>query len=87
LKLDTLRNHLVRDVPAGADEVAAGPQVPTPELRPQASMILQEMVGRLALDRLHDPARRGAAGRSAADGHGPAVPGRASYRKPPEGVA
>ena len=48
----------VRDVPAGAHEVATCPQVPTPELRPQPSMILEEMMGRLPLDRLHDTARR-----------------------------
>src|SRR5712691_10937509 len=58
LELDILRDHFVRDVPAAADEVAARPQVPTPELRPQPPMVLQEMMGRLALDRLHDPARR-----------------------------
>jgi hypothetical protein len=52
--LDDLVGHLA----AAAHEVAACPQVPTPELRPQLSSILQEMVGRFALDRLHDPARR-----------------------------
>src|ERR671918_1693055 len=58
LKLNILRNRLVRDVPAAGDEIATRPQVPTPELRPQPSVILEEMVGRLALDRLHHPARR-----------------------------
>ena len=51
-------NRLVRHIAAGRDEVATRPQVPTPELRPQLSMTLKEMVGGLPLYRLHDTARR-----------------------------
>jgi len=53
-----LRDRLVRHVPAAAHEVATRPQVPTPELRPQSAAVLEEMMGRLPLDRLHDPTRR-----------------------------
>lgn len=58
LELNILRNRLVRDVPAAGHEIATRPQVPTPELRPQPSVILEEMMGRFPLDRLHHPARR-----------------------------
>src|ERR1700730_14778551 len=58
LEPNILGNRLVGDVPAAAHEVAAPPQVPTPERRPQPSIILEEMMGGLALDRLHDTARR-----------------------------
>ncbi len=58
LELNILRNRLVRHVPAAGHEIATRPQVPTPELRPQPSVILEEMVGRFPLDRLHHPARR-----------------------------
>ena len=51
-------NRLVGHIAATRDEVAAPPQVPTPERRPQPSIILEEMMGGLALDRLHDTARR-----------------------------
>ena len=43
---------------SAAHEVATRPQVPTPILRPQPSMIGQEVVGGLALYRLHDATRR-----------------------------
>jgi hypothetical protein len=58
LEPNILGNRLVGDVPAAAHEVAAPPQVPTPERRPQPSIILEEMMGGLALDRLHHTARR-----------------------------
>ena len=41
LQPDILGNRLVGDVPAAAHEVAAPPQVPTPERRPQPSIILE----------------------------------------------
>ena len=58
LELNVLRNHFVRDVPATRDEVPTGPQVPPPELGPQPSMIFQEVMGGLSLNRLHHAARR-----------------------------
>ncbi len=58
LELDILRNHLVRHLAAAAHEVATCPQVPTPILRPQPSVIGQEVMGGLALYRLHDTTRR-----------------------------
>src|SRR5438477_12271872 len=58
LQPDILGNRLVGDVPAAAHEVAAPPQVPTPERRPQPSIILEEMMRGLPLNRLHDTARR-----------------------------
>src|SRR5262245_43733036 len=58
LELNIFRNRLVRHVPAARNEVATGPQVPTPELRPQPSVILEEMMRRLPFYRLHHPARR-----------------------------
>ena len=58
LQPNILGNRFVRHVAAAAHEVAASPQVPTPERRPQPSIILEEMMGGLALDRLHDTARR-----------------------------
>ena len=63
LRLGTLepnifRNHLVGHIAATRDEVAASPQVPAPERRPQPSIILEEMVGGLPLDRLHYTTRR-----------------------------
>src|SRR6266849_1950381 len=51
-------NRLVRHVPAAAREVATPPQVPTPERRPQPSIILEEMMRGLPLNRLHHTARR-----------------------------
>ena len=53
-----MRNHFVRDLAAAAHEVATRPQVPTPILRAQPPVIGQEVMGGLALYRLHDPARR-----------------------------
>src|SRR5262249_38236330 len=53
-----LRNDLVRHVPAATHEVPTGPQVPTPELRPQLSAILQQVMRGLPLNRLHHAARR-----------------------------
>jgi len=50
--------RLVGHISTAAHEVAAPPQVPTPERRPQPPIILEEMMGGLALDRLHDTARR-----------------------------
>src|ERR1700687_4749129 len=58
LQPNILGNRLVGDVPAAAHEVATPPQVPPPERRPQPSIILEEMMRGLALDRLHDTARR-----------------------------
>src|SRR6266849_5899615 len=58
LEPNILGNRLVGDVPAAAHEVAAPPQVPTPERRPQPPIILEEMMGGLPLNRLHDTARR-----------------------------
>ena len=58
LQPNILGNRLVRDVPAAAHEVATPPQVPAPERRPQPSIILEEMMGGLPLNRLHDTARR-----------------------------
>ena len=55
---DVLSDHFIGHVPATADEVATAPQVTTPERRPQPSIVLQEMMRTLALDRLHDAARR-----------------------------
>jgi hypothetical protein len=51
-------NRLVGHIAATRDEVAASPQVPTPERRPQPSIILEEMMGRLPLNRLHHTTRR-----------------------------
>src|SRR6266852_2553601 len=71
LQPNILGNRLVRHVPAAAHEVATPPQVPAPERRPQPSIILEEMMRGLALNRLHDTARREVGGgRSATDGHG-----------------
>src|SRR5712691_11885103 len=58
LQPDILGNRLVRDVPAAAHEVATAPQVPTPERRPQPSIILEEMMRGLPLNRLHHTTRR-----------------------------
>ena len=58
LQPNILGNRLVRDVPAAAHEVATPPQVPTPERRPQPSIILEEMMRGLPLNRLHHTARR-----------------------------
>ena len=58
LEADIVGNRLVRHIAATRHKVAAPPQVPTPERRPQPSIILEEVVGRLPLNRLHDTARR-----------------------------
>src|SRR3989442_12728232 len=58
LEPNILGNRLVGDVPAAAHEVATPPQVPTPERRPQPSIILEEMMRGLPLNRLHHTARR-----------------------------
>src|SRR5713226_10517932 len=58
LEPNILGNRLVGDVPAAAHEVATPPQVPAPERRPQPSIILEEMMRGLPLNRLHDTARR-----------------------------
>ena len=58
LQPNILGNGFVRDVPAAAHEVATAPQVPAPEHRPQPSIILEEMMGGLPLNRLHYTARR-----------------------------
>ena len=50
--------RLVGHIPTARDEVASAPQVPTPERRPQPSIILEEMMGGLPLYRLHHPTRR-----------------------------
>src|SRR5712692_5559785 len=57
LEANIFRDDLVRHVAAGRYEVATRPQVPTPEQLAQLSSIHQEMVGGLALDRLHHTAR------------------------------
>ena len=57
LQPNIFSNRIVRDVPAAAHEVAAAPQVPTPERRPKPPIILEEMMRGLPLDRLHDTAR------------------------------
>src|ERR1700681_1368995 len=51
--------RLVGHISTAAHEVAAPPQVPTPERRPQPPIILEEMMGGLALDRVRDTARVG----------------------------
>jgi hypothetical protein len=51
-------NRLVRHVPAAAHEGATTPQVPTPKRRPQPSIILEVMMRRLPLNRLHHTTRR-----------------------------
>jgi len=58
LKPNILGNRFVGHIAAARDEVAASPQVPTPERRPQPSIILEEMVRGLPLNRLHYTARR-----------------------------
>jgi hypothetical protein len=58
LEPNILGNRLVRHIATTRDEVAAPPQVPTPERRPQPSIILEEMVGGLPLNRLHHTTRR-----------------------------
>ena len=58
LQPNIVGNRFVRHVPAAADEVATAPQVPPPERRPQPSIILEEMMRRLPLNRLHHAARR-----------------------------
>src|SRR5713101_4887195 len=57
LEANIFGDDLVRHIAAGRDEVATRPQVPTPERLAQLSSIQQEMVGGLALDRLHHAAR------------------------------
>src|SRR5216683_7676628 len=58
LQPNILGNRLVGHIAAARYEVAASPQVPTPERRPQPSIILEEMMGGLPLNRLHYAARR-----------------------------
>src|SRR5438876_770957 len=57
LEANILGDHLVRHIAAGRYEVATRPQVPAPERLAQLPSIHQEVVGGLALDRLHHPAR------------------------------
>src|SRR5713101_8224806 len=57
LEANIFGDDLVRHIAAGRDEVATRPQVPTPERLAQLASIHQEMVGGLALDRLHHAAR------------------------------
>ena len=57
LEPNIVGDDLVRHIAAGRDEVATRPQVPTPERLAQLSAIHQEVVGGLALDRLHHAAR------------------------------
>ena len=57
LEPNILGNDLVGYLAAGRDEVATRPQVPSPERLAQLSAVHQEMVGGLALDRLHHAAR------------------------------
>jgi hypothetical protein len=53
---DVLVDHLVRDVPRRDREVAAGPQVPAPELLPEVGELLKENPGRGALEPLDNGA-------------------------------
>ena len=57
LQPNILGHDFVSHIPTGRDEVATGPQVPTPERLAQPSAIHEEMMGRLPLDRLHHAAR------------------------------
>ena len=58
LQANVLRHHLIGHVTAAADEETTSPQVAPPELRPQPTIVAQEMVRAFPLDRLHDAARR-----------------------------
>jgi len=49
LQPNILSKRLVGHIAAARDEVAAPPQVPTPELRPQLSMTGEEMMRGLPL--------------------------------------
>jgi hypothetical protein len=57
LEANIFRNRLIRHRAAGRDEIATRPQVPTPERLAQLPAVHQEMVGGLALHRLHHAAR------------------------------
>ena len=57
LEPNIFSDDLVRHIAAGRDEVATRPQVPSLERLAQLSAVHQEMVGGLALDRLHHAAR------------------------------
>jgi len=58
LRGDVLRDNLVGYIAAAADEVASCPKVAAPELPVEASVLRQQVVRRLALHGLHQPARR-----------------------------
>ena len=58
LQPNIVGNRFVRHVPAAAHEVATAPQVPTPKRRPQPSVVLEEMMRGLPLNRLHHTTRR-----------------------------
>src|SRR5512142_3221060 len=55
---DGFRHHRVRHVPAAAAEVPPRPQVPAPELLPQRREFVQQLIRRLPLQPLHQPADR-----------------------------
>src|SRR6266487_1457636 len=57
LQPNIVGDDLVRHIAAGRDEVATRPQVPAPERVAQLSAIHQEVMGSLALYRLHHAAR------------------------------
>src|SRR6266852_2485276 len=59
LQPNILGNRLVGHITAARHEIAAPPQVPTPERRPQPSIILEEIMGGLPLNRLHYTTRGG----------------------------
>src|SRR4030095_107752 len=58
LQPNILSHRLVGHIAAGRYKVATPPQVPTPERRPQPSIILEEMMRGLPLNRLHYTTRR-----------------------------
>lgn len=57
LEPDILGHCLVGHIAAARDEVATRPQVPAPERLAQLPPVHQEVMGGLALDRLHHAAR------------------------------
>ena len=57
LKLYVLRYHFIRYIAARRHKVPPSPKVPIPELLPQSVELLQQMMRRLILDRLHHSAR------------------------------
>src|SRR5262249_54458861 len=58
LRADVLHDGLVGHHPGTRDEKPASPQAPTPALLVQMAELLEELSRRLALDPLHEVARR-----------------------------